>query len=349
MQPTLPKRLHVGDTVAVLSISWGGPAAYPALFDHGLENISRYLGLKVVELPTARMSNDELQRHPRLRAEDVNAAFRDPEIKAVISSIGGYDSVRILPYIDNRALRENPKIMMGYSDTTTVLSYISLLGGISLYGPSVMGGLAQLESMPNEYLEHLRRFLMHGCAGYRYHWYDSWSDGYPDWGSAASAGQVSNRRANAEGWRWIQGQGGRREGRLWGGCIEVLEFLKGSDYWPDKSFWNDRVVFFETSEAKPPVQQIVYMLRSYGIQEVFERSSAILFGRPKAYTDSEKSDLYQALAKVIGEEFGRPDLPVIANMDFGHTDPKIVLPLGGKVAVDPEEKSVTIVEEFTRD
>ena len=342
-----PKRLKFGDRLAVVSISWGGPAAYPELYQHGLENLKEFLGVEILEYPTARMPAEELSKNPRARAEDINNAFADPAVDGIISSIGGYDSMRILPYIDPEAIRANPKLIMGYSDTTTILSYANLLGLVTFYGPSVMGGLAQIESMPESHRAHLKSMLTGNPVGEPLPVFEKWSDGYPNWSAKATIGQVSSQKTNDTGWVWVQGDG-IREGRLWGGCIEVLEFLKGSDYWPKKSFWNKRVLFFETSEDKPPVQEVVYMLRNYGLQGAFERASGLLFGRPKAYTENEKQELYKALKQVVGVEFERPDLPVVANMDFGHTDPKLVLPLGAKVRIDSEEKNISVVEAFTR-
>ncbi len=341
-----PKRLQPGDSVAVLSLSWGGPAAYPALYELGVENLRTHFGLKVVELETARLADAVLHRNPRLRAEDLNRAVRDPSIKAVFSSVGGYDSVRILPYVDWDAIRANPKVIMGYSDTTTVLTHASQRGLVTFYGPSVMTGIAQLKSLPPVFEAHLRSMLFEDCGGYLYAPYETWSDWYPDWGDRSRLGQVNGSQPNSTGWKWLQGRGAVT-GRLWGGCIEVLEFLKGTDYWPDRSFWNERIVFFESSEAKPSVQQIVYILRNYGVAGVFERASAILYARPKGYSDSEKEELYAALKTVIGEEFGQTELPIVANMDFGHTDPKLVLPLGAQLRIDCERRELTVMESFT--
>lgn len=340
-----PKRLQPGDRVAIVSLSWGGPAAYPALYELGLANLSTHFGLVPIELETARLPDSVLYRNPKLRAEDLNRAFRDPSIKAIFSSVGGYDSVRILPHVDWSAVRSNPKIMMGYSDTATTLTAANLHGLVTFYGPSVMTGVAQLKSLPRSFEEHLRAMLFADAAGYRYTPYESWSDWYPDWGDRKRIGQVNGAQPNP-GWRWLQGRG-VSVGRLWGGCIEVLEFLKGTDWWPERSFWNERVLFLESSEAKPSVQQIVYMLRNYGVAGVFERASALLYARPKGYSEGEKEELYKALVRVVGEEFEQPDLPIVANMDFGHTDPKLVLPLGAKLSIDCGRRELTIVESFT--
>ncbi len=341
-----PRRLKPGDTAGVLSLSWGGPAAYPAIYELGLRNLETHFGLKVVELETARMTDEELYRNPRLRAEVLNRAFRDPSIAAIISSIGGYDSVRVLPFVDQAAMAGNPKILMGYSDTTTVLTLANLLGVVSFYGPSIMAGIAQIGSLPPQFADHLRAILFEDCTGYRYAPYDVWSDWYPDWSEKSPRGRVSAEQPNAERWVWVQGSG-TVEGRLWGGCLEVLEFLKGTSFWPERDFWNGRVLFFETSEDKPGVRQVVYMLRSHGVAGLFDRVSAVLVGRAKSYTAEEKRELYEALRRTIGEEFARPDLPIVANMDFGHTDPKIVLPLGARVRIDCAARAITIVESFT--
>jgi muramoyltetrapeptide carboxypeptidase LdcA involved in peptidoglycan recycling len=346
MKVLKPKRLRPGDKLAVVSLSWGGPAAYPDLYEHGLANLADFLDVKIVEYPTARMTAKELSDNPRARAEDINHAFADPAVDGIISSIGGYDSVRILPYIEATILQANPKIIMGYSDTTTVLAYANLLGLVTFYGPSVMGGIAQLENMPESHRLHVKKMLCGDAAGDRLPIFERWSDGYPDFGNTAAIGQVLSAKKNDTGWVWVQGAG-VSEGRLWGGCIEVLEFLKGSDFWPKKNFWKNRILFFETSEDKPPVKEIVYMLRNYGIQGAFAHASGVFFGRPKAYTEIEKKDLYEALRRVVGIEFERPDLPVVANMDFGHTDPKMVLPLGGKVRIDCAAKEVCFLESFT--
>lgn len=93
-----PERLRKGDTVAVISPSWGGPSVFPHIYESGLETLIA-LGLKIKEYPTARADADQTYNNPRMRADDVNNAFEDPEVKAVIASIGGDDSIRILPYL----------------------------------------------------------------------------------------------------------------------------------------------------------------------------------------------------------------------------------------------------------
>ena len=127
--------------MAVISPSWGGPSVHLRVFDLGLRNLEAILGVRVREFPTARMTSEALYENPKARAEDVNAAFADPGIKAIFASIGGDDSVRILPYLDLPTILANPKVLMGYSDTTTLTSWLVQHGLVTFNGPLRAGGL----------------------------------------------------------------------------------------------------------------------------------------------------------------------------------------------------------------
>ena len=113
-----PKKLQPGDKVAAISMSWGGPGTFPYRYEAGKLQLQEMFGVTVVETPHALSSPEWLERNPRARADDLMEAFSDPSVKAIISTIGGDDSIRLLPYLDLEVMRSNPKIVMGYSDTT---------------------------------------------------------------------------------------------------------------------------------------------------------------------------------------------------------------------------------------
>lgn len=339
-----PERLHIDDAVAIVSPSWGGPSVFPHIYDLGIALLQAW-GLRVVEYPTARMPAVELAAHPELRAADINRAFADPDIKAVIASIGGNDSVRILPYLDPAVIAANPKILLGYSDTTTVHVFCNLQGLVTLHGPSVMAGIAQMAAMP-EYAIHLREMLFVPADQHRYQPYAKYSDGYPDWRHAAKAGQVNETQSH-EGWRLLQGRG-TVEGTLFGGCIDVLEMVRATPFWPAPDFWTGKILFLETSEEAPSVETVEAMLRGYGMLGLWGRVAGLLLGRAARYSDADKLALEQAALTVIRDEFGRADLPIIANMDFGHTDPQMVLPLGVKARIDCAPLAFQLIESWLR-
>lgn len=326
-----PKNLKKGDTVAIVSSSWGGPSLFSHIYENGLKVLKEW-GLKIKEMPSARKNADYLQANPKFRADDINNAFADKNIKAIFTSIGGDDSVRTLPFLNKKIIKNNPKILIGYSDTTILHTYCNINGIATFYGPSIMAGFSQMESLPSEFKQHVHNMLFNKNNKYTYQKYNKYCEGYPNWSKPTNIGKV-NKFKNASHWNFIQGSG-IAEGVLFGGCIEVLEFMKGTEFWPEKNFWNDKILFLETSEDKPSVNQVKYYLRNYGTQGIFNKISAILFGRARGYTAKEKQDLDKTIVDVVGGEFGCKNIPIVTNIDFGHTDPQFVLPLGIKACVD---------------
>jgi muramoyltetrapeptide carboxypeptidase LdcA involved in peptidoglycan recycling len=336
-----PLILKPGDTIAIVSPSWGGPGIFPLVYENGLKALKEW-GLVIREYPTARAENTFLVKNPRARAKDINDAFAAPEVKAIFASIGGDDSVRILPFLDKKVISENPKILMGYSDTTTLLTFCNQLGMVTFHGPSIMAGFSQLENLPKAFHQHIRDMLFSWSFTYQYKPYGLYCDGYPDWMHKENIGKTNGLKQDA-GWNFIQGSG-IAEGILFGGCIEVLQFMNGTDFWPHKDFWNGRILFLETSEDKPSVKNVKWMLRNYGMQGIFDKISALLFGRPRDYSTEEKNALDKMIIEVVKGEFGNHKLMIVTNMDFGHTDPQFILPLGIKAKVDCSRKTFELTE-----
>lgn len=336
-----PQRLSKGDTVAIVSPSWGGPSVFPHVYEEGLKVLKEF-GLNIKEYPTARADASYLRENPKMRAEDINKAFSDKEVKAIFASIGGTDSVRILPYLDKAIIKKNPKLLMGYSDTTTLHTFCNQLGFVTYYGPSIMAGLSQTDSLPKEFKEHLKYMLFDTNNNYEYKAYEEYADGYPDWTNKEDLGKVNQLKKN-EGWQWLQGNK-ETEGELFGGCMEVLSMMKGTPFWPQPDFWKGKIFFLETSEDKPPIHQVDHELRNYGAMGVFDQINGLLIARARDYSDEEKEELNKVVVSIVADEFGRKDLPIIANMDFGHTDPQFILPLGAKAKIDPKNKKFSLLE-----
>ncbi len=120
--------------------------------------------------------------------------------------------------------------------------------------------------------------------------------------------------------------------------------MKATDFWPSQDFWKDKILFLETSEEKPSIHYIDHVLRNYGMLGVFDRISGFIFSRARDYSDEEKKALEEKIVSIVGREFGKPDLPIIANFDIGHTDPQLVLPLGVRAEIDCKKKRVWLVE-----
>lgn len=341
-----PPRLQSGDTIAVISPSSGVADMFPHVYQHGLKNLREHFGFKILEMPTAMKDDAWLYHNPKQRAKDINDAFANPEVKGIITTIGGDDSIRILEYLDLDIIKNNPKVIMGYSDATTFLTYLNQQGLVTFNGSAVMAGFSQLEALPDSFSEHVRTILMSDMDSYTYQSYGVYAERYLDWNEPKNVGKIEALEKETIGWQWVQGSGKVR-GHLFGGCIEVLEFLKGTQYYPQPEFWDNKILFFETSEEVPSISNVKYFLRNYGMQGVFERISGILFARARDYSDDDKHALVEMIRTVLSVEFNQPDLPVVANLDFGHTDPQWIMPNGILTEIDCSAKTIRLLESPT--
>jgi muramoyltetrapeptide carboxypeptidase LdcA involved in peptidoglycan recycling len=205
-----------------------------------------------------------------------------------------------------------------------------------------MAGFSQFKSFNPEYQKYIRDYLLSSKENVLLPEFSQFSDGYASWGDKNNVGKLNEFKEN-DGLHFIQGNG-KSSGKLFGGCIEVLEMMKGTDYWPHKEFWNKKILFLETSEDKPSIDYVHYWLRNYGVIGVFDRISGILFGRPRDYSLEEKKKLEETIVTVVKDEFGKSELPIVCNVDFGHTDPQVILPLGIEFEIDIDNKEIMQLE-----
>jgi muramoyltetrapeptide carboxypeptidase LdcA involved in peptidoglycan recycling len=337
-----PQKLVPGDKVATVSLSWGGPSVFPDRYQVGVQQLQDEFGLQVVEMPNTLGDADWLADHPEARAEDLMQAFADPSIKGIFSNIGGDDSIRLLPFIDLDVIKNNPKIFLGYSDTTISHLICYKAGLVSFFGPSIMAEFAENCGMFPYMVRSLRQTLFSSdVIGEIQPSAEGWTVEWLDWADPSS--QQTKRKLNpSTGWKFLQGSGVRR-GHLVGGCLEVLDWARGTEIFP--ADWENAILFLETSEEAPPPNQVTRILRVFAAMGVLEKVSGILFGRPGGELPLETFEEYdRAILRVVNEEQGLIDLPIITNMDFGHTSPMFVLPYGLQAEIDFENKCFSIVE-----
>ena len=154
-----PKKLNPGDKIATVSLSWGGPSVFPHRYQAGVQQLKDEFDLQVVEMPHTLRDADWLARNPGARADDLMQAFADPSIKGVFATIGGDDSIRLLPFLDLNIIRNNPKIFLGYSDNTISHLVCYRAGLVSFYGPSIMLEFAENTGMFPYVVQSLRKTL----------------------------------------------------------------------------------------------------------------------------------------------------------------------------------------------
>ena len=339
-----PQKLQPGDTLAAISLSWGGAHKYPHRYLAGRQQLETTFGVRVVESRYALRDPEWLARNLQARAEDLLEAFANPAIHGIISTIGGDDSIRLLPYIDTTVITRNPKVFLGYSDTTITHFACYKAGLVSFYGPAILAGFAENGGVFPYTASSVHRTLFSSePIGTIHPNTDGWTTEVLDWSNPELQQQRRTLRPSSS-WRWLQGQG-TVSGSLLGGCLEVLDWLRGTPYWPEQAAWKDALLFLETSEEAPSPDYVGRVLRTFAAVGILDQLGAVLFGRPGGTQEPEQHLAYdEILRQVITEEYGLGNLPIITNMDFGHTDPMMVLPYGVQAQLDCDRKEFTITE-----
>ena len=162
----------------------------------------------------------------------------------------------------------------------------------------------------------------------------TWTEEHLDWATKADL-ERPRQLEESSGWLWLKP--GFGEGPLIGGCLESLQHLRGTPYWPD---WDGAILFFETSEEKPSPATVDGILMDYENMGVLKRLAGMLIGRPMSYSEQEK----QQLREIILERTVKYNFPIISDMDFGHTSPQFTLPIGCTASIDGLQGKFEIID-----
>ncbi|MFD9933601.1 S66 peptidase family protein [Streptomyces massasporeus] len=343
--PTCPPKPSPGDRIAVISPSSGLPGLFPLPYELGLERLRKEYALEPVEYPATRTMGST----PRERAADIHAAFADPRIKAVIASIGGDDQITVLPYLDRELIRANPKPFFGMSDNTNLLAFLRTCGIVGFHGGSVMSELGRPGAMHPQTAESLRAALF-TPGPYELRPAERWRDIDRDWADPATFDAEPETRPGS-GWTWVNPDR-VVEGRSWGGCLEILAWLMMADreIARDLSEYDGGVLLLETSEDMPSATEVFWTLRNMGERGLLGRFPALLMGRPKTWSFERPNTPEQAARYAADQREAvlramrtyAPDSTIVFDVDFGHTDPQLVIPYGGAVRVDGPARRITV-------
>ena len=308
------------------------------MFPHRVELGVRHLqslGFKVKIAPHALNQHGFISDTPQNRAGDINGMFADSEVKAIIAAIGGDHSCHLLPLLDFDLIRKNPKIFMGFSDITVLnVAIWQATSLVTFNGPALLTDFAEYPRM----FEYTEAYMLKALCSAKpigpvvpSTW---WTEEFLDWEQKVDLVRP-RAQLDSTGWTWLRG--GKAEGILIGGCLESLQHLRGTRFWPD---WQDALMFFETSEEAPSPETVDSMLMDYENMGVLEKLKGMLVGRPMRYTHEAK----QQLRNVVLERTNQYAFPIVTDMDFGHTAPQLTMPIGCRASVDVENQRFEIVD-----
>lgn len=335
------QKLKPGDKVAILSPSFAAPAVWPEVYELGLKRVREVFGLEPVEYPTTKKKGASGEE----RATDLIAAFENPEIKAVISTLGGDDQITYIKNLPREVFENNPKPFFGYSDNTHFINHLWLCGVPAFYGGNLFTEFAMQVHMDDFTIEYLKHALFDE-GEFELKASEEFNDQGLNWGDLSLL-NTRRRYQKNEGWYW-DGENGTN-GILWGGCAESIdELLRHGTQIPTLEEFKNIVLYMETSEELPAASYVRRIVRALGERGILKNIQGVLVGRPKAWefdrqNSDEEKEAFKKEQRDMFLEIVRKyntDIPIVQNMDFGHTAPQISLSSGKNVKIAASEKKI---------
>lgn len=342
-----PKRLCKGDKIAIVSLSWGGlgDKEYIHKYYIAKERLENDFGLVVEPMPYALKGSEFIAEHPELRAKDLMDAFKDTSIKGIFCAIGGDDTVRLIPYINYDIIKENPKIFMGYSDTTVNHFMMYKAGLTSFYGPSVMCEFGEYVKMFDYTKNAVEAVLFQNSNGYKIEPSPTWCNDHISW-SEANMYRQRELIPDEHGYEILQGKG-KVTGHLLGGCLDVFPMCVGTSVWPSIDDWKNAILFIETSEDKPSPDLVKWIFRNLAALGILKVINGIIVGKPQ--NEVYYNEYKEVIKQVVVKEEHLTDLPILYNVNIGHASPIGIIPYGVITEVDCDKKTITLLESATQD
>lgn len=329
------EKLKAGDSIGIFSPS--APITYscPKRFERAKQYLQNK-GFKIIEGSLTGKQDFYRSGSIKERADELNDLIRNPDVKCIMSTIGGMNSNSILPYIDYEAFRRNPKIIIGYSDVTAILLAIYAQTGISTYyGPALVASFGELSPFVDYTYKYFQEITMDKTKiPYVFETPMYWTDEYINW---ETQDRSKEKREN----ELITVYEGTVKGRVIGGNLNTIQGIWGSKYMPEIK--DGDILFIEDClKDAATIERSFSLLKVNG---VFDKISGIILGKHELFGDLKTGRKpYEILLEVLGDK----KLPFIAEFDCCHTHPIMTLPIGCEIELDATKKTVTIIKDWCR-
>lgn len=323
--------LNKGDGIGVFSPSMPGTTFAKERYQRGKQFLISK-GFNIIEGDLVGKSDFYRSGSIRERADEFNSLLRNPDVKCIMSAIGGYNSNSILPYIDYDYFKQNPKIIIGYSDVTAILLAIYAKTGISTYyGPAVVSSFGEFAPLVDETYAYFETIL---CRKFKLP-YDlptpkEWTDEFIDWNTQTQAKTVYENEL-------VTVNHGKTLGRLIGGNLETMSGIWGSEYMP--AIQKGDILFIE--DCHKSIAEIERGFAHLKLNGVFDTISGLILGKHEQFNDEKTG---RKPHDVLLEVIGTPKFPILAEFDCCHTHPMLTLSIGSIVGLDASNKRVTLIK-----
>jgi muramoyltetrapeptide carboxypeptidase LdcA involved in peptidoglycan recycling len=323
MKNIIPEKLQQGDEIRVIAPS----RSLGIISQQSQENAQAFfesLGFRISFGKHVNEIDDSYSSSIELRIKDLHEAFQDKNVKAIFTVIGGFNANQLLREIDWQLIKNNPKIFCGFSDITALSCAIYAKTGLVTYsGP-------HFSTFGQKHLDPYTSLSMQSCLmrndPFEVKSSENWTDDF--WWKEQDARQPIKN----EGWWVLQEE--TAEGTLIGGNLCTMNLQQGTEFVPDIQA---SVLYLEDDEESRP-HAFDRDLQSLIHQPQFKNIKGLVIGRfQKASLMTRK-----LLEQIIRTKKELAGVPIIANVDFGHTEPKITFPVGGTVEIKAAPQTTTI-------
>ena len=327
-----PNSLNIGDKIGFFSPSSPATAFAPNRF----KRAKLYLESKGFELVAGNLtgiSDSYRSGSIQERAEELNTLIRDPSVRCIMSTIGGSNSNSLLPYVDYEALKNDPKIIIGYSDVTALLLGIyAQTGLITFYGPALVASFGEFPPLVEDTFSSFIDILSSNSDSYHYSMPEVWTDIKLDWEAQNSAKPTFPNE-----WKFFGS--GKVNGRIIGGNLNTMAGIWGSKFMPEIKP-GDILLIEDSLKGIDAIERSFAHLMACG---VFDKISAIILGKHEIFNDKGTG---RTPLDVLLEVLNHKHMPILYGFDSCHSHPMLVTPLGVQAAIDFDNKKISLQSQW---
>lgn len=305
----IPHKLNPGAEIRVIAPSKSLQRVQQKIFDNALKNLTKE-GFHVTFSKNSREIDFFNSSSIQSRIDDIHDAFSDNKVKAILTALGGFNVNQLLEYIDYSLIKENPKILCGYSDITALLNAVYSQTGLITYHGTHFSSFGFEEHLDYTFA-YFRKCLMK---------------------QSVFCIEPSIQAPNYE-----IIQSGVCEGTIIGGNLCTINLLQGTKYLP---IVRDTILFIEDDNIMGDYFAVEFdrnlesLIQSIGASNI----KGIVFGRFEESCNLTS----KVIRKIVANKKQLANIPILFQVDFGHVQPFVTFPIGGKVSIDASHTSATI-------
>ncbi|USD67579.1 S66 peptidase family protein [Vibrio sp. SCSIO 43136] len=329
-----PKPLKKGDKIGFFSPSSPATVFAPKRFERAKSYLESH-GFELIAGSLTGVSDGYRSGSIQARADELNALIRDPQVRCIMSTIGGNNSNALLPYIDYDALKRDPKIIIGYSDVTALLLGIYAKTGIvTFYGPALVASFGEFPPLVDQTMHSFLELVTNPHLGdlaqpYQYLMPEFWTDTMINWET-----QDGPKPVTPNEWQFI-GQG-RVTGRIIGGNLNTMAGIWGSPYMPNIEE-GDILLLEDCLKGIETIERSFAHLLACG---VFDKVGAIILGKHELFDDKGTG---RTPLDVLLEVLNGKSVPILYGFDSCHTHPMLTTPIGVQASIDFDKCQISLI------